>query len=178
MTSLKNIKKNGFTIVESLVALAVLVTAIVGVFKAVSTSTSSYTLSRDQVTAFYLAQEGFEFLRNMRDQNALNGSPFWLTGIAADSDDPCRFGIACTVDTVLSTTPIECGLPGTCPVLRQHLTEFYFGYDPTWSATQFTRQIVLTQINPNEITVAVTVSWPHGATTRQFKAKENLFNWP
>ncbi len=178
----KQLGKNGFTIVESLVAITILILAITGISSAIRTGISSYTLSRDQVIAFYLAQEGFEFIRNMRDENALNGRN-WLYGIAADVNDPCHFGIApnqnvCTVDPVLSAVPIRCGVPGSCPILRQDGTNLFYGYDPTWNATKFRRQIILSQINANEISVTVTVDWVHGQTSKQFRAQENLLNWP
>ena len=51
----KQTKEKGFTIVESLVAITILILAISGVSSAVRTGISSYTLSRDQVIAFYLA---------------------------------------------------------------------------------------------------------------------------
>ena len=178
----KQTKEKGFTIVESLVAITILILAISGVSSAVRTGISSYTLSRDQVIAFYLAQEGFEFIRNMRDENALNNRP-WLTGIAAAVGDPCHFGIApnqnvCTVDPILSTVPIQCGAPGSCPIVRQDGTNFFYGYNPAWNATKFRRQIILSQINANEISVTVTVDWVHGTTNKQFRAQENLLAWP
>jgi hypothetical protein len=164
------------------VAITILILAISGVSSALRTSISSYTLSRDQVIAFYLAQEGFEFIRNMRDENALNNRN-WLTGIAANVGDPCYFGIApnqnvCTVDPVRSNIPILCGPPGSCPIVRQDGTTFFYGYDPTWNATKFRRQIILSQINANEISVTVTVDWVHGSTNKQFRAQENLLSWP
>lgn len=170
-------KKEGFTIVESLVAITMLIIAISGVSKAVSTSISSYTFSRDQVIAFYLAQEGFEFIRNMRDENALNNRA-WLTGISVNVSDPCYFGNACRVDPIASTAPTRCGAPGSCPVVRQNSSSLFFGYNSTWRATKFRREIILSQVNANEISVLITVNWTHGTSNKQFRAKENLLSWP
>ena len=61
----------GFTIVESLVAISILVLAITGATSAIQTGISSYIFSKDQIIAFYLAQEGFEQIRNIRDENGL-----------------------------------------------------------------------------------------------------------
>src|SRR3989344_2873446 len=88
---------NGFTIVESLVALAALELAVTGAASAIQIGISSYIFSKDQIIAFYLAQEGFEQVRNIRDENGLK-SQNWLTGISANSSDPCYFGNACIVD--------------------------------------------------------------------------------
>ena len=167
----------GFTIVETLVAITILVLVITGVSTAIQTGISSYIFSKDQVIAFYLAQEGFEQLRNIRDENGLRNQD-WLTGIAVNVSDPCYFGNACTVDPVTTNLPIRCsGGLGNCPLLRQEVATGFFGYNALWPATLFKREIVLTRINADEILVSVTIDWSKGLATRQFKAKENLLNW-
>lgn len=176
----KNFKKRnktgGFTIVESLVAITILVLVVTGVASAIQTGISSYIFSKDQIIAFYLAQEGFEQIRNIRDENGLKNQP-WLTGISVAPGDPCFFGSACIVDPVLSNIPVRCSAPGNCPILRQNASTGFFGYDSAWPATIFTREIVLTQINAKEISILVTVDWSKGLTNRQFNARENLLNW-
>src|SRR3990167_6405247 len=176
-TTKNNMKNKGFTIVESLVAIVILVLAITGTISAIQTGISSYIFSKDQIIAFYLAQEGFEQIRNIRDENGLQGQN-WLTGISANSSDPCFFGNACTVDPVNSNATIICsGGPGNCPLIKQDVTTGFFGYNSLWVDTVFRREIVLTQINANDISITVTVNWSKGTVNRQFKAKENLFNW-
>ncbi|MEK7461476.1 MAG: prepilin-type N-terminal cleavage/methylation domain-containing protein, partial [Patescibacteria group bacterium] len=81
-------KNKGFTIIESLVAIAVLILAITGTASAIQTGISSYVFSKDQIIAFYLAQEGFEQIRNIRDENGLLNQN-WLAGISSNSSDPC-----------------------------------------------------------------------------------------
>lgn len=166
-------KQKGFTIVESLVAITILSAAIIGAMAAAQTGLSSYIFSKDQVVAFYLAQSGFEQLRNIRDENRLTGAG-WLTGIAANSSDPCYFGNSCTVSPVESAAPTRCS--GACPVLRQNEDGFY-GYDASWAATPYTRTIELTSVNEHETAVTVTVSWSKGIVSREFTARENLFDW-
>jgi len=167
--------KKGFTIIESLVAISILVAAVLGTMTAVQSGLSSYLFSKDQVIAFYLAQEGFEQIRNIRDENRLNNRP-WLTGITQNSSDPCYFGQACYVSPVESSTPTRCSAPGSCPKVRQNTSGFY-GYDLSWPETNFRREITISSVNSDEIAVTVTVNWSKGAVNRQFKAKENLLNW-
>ncbi len=170
-------KNGGFTIVESLVAISILVLVITGTASAIQTGISSYIFSKNQVISFYLAQEGFEQIRNMRDENSLQ-SRNWLTGISANSSDPCYFGNACTVDPVNSNVPTRCPSgPGSCPTLRQDASTGFFGYTLTWPNTIFRREIVLTQINANEISILVTIDWSKGLVSRQFRARENILNW-
>lgn len=167
---------NGFTIIEALVAIAILTTAVMGAMTAVQSGITSYILSRDQVLAFYFAQEGFEQIRNLRDENRLNNRN-WLYGITENSSDPCYFGNACIVDPVITPTPTRCSAPGSCPVLRQSPTSGLYSYDSTWTPTIFRREIVITPINSNEIAITVTVNWMKGNISRQFKARENLLDW-
>ena len=169
--------KKGFTIIESLVAITILVATVIGTTSAIQSGISSYIFSKDQVIAFYLAQEGFEQIRNIRDENGLKGQS-WLTGIASDSSDPCYFDNACTVDPVASAVPSRCsGGIGHCPVLRQDASTGFFGYNAAWPATIFKREIVLTPVSATEVSILVTVDWSKGTVNRQFKARENIFNW-
>ncbi|MEX0919322.1 MAG: prepilin-type N-terminal cleavage/methylation domain-containing protein [Parcubacteria group bacterium] len=170
-------KQKGFTLVESLVAISILVMAITGATSAIQSGISSYIFSKDQIIAFYLAQEGFEQIRNIRDENSLSDR-HWLAGLAEDSDDPCYFGEACYVDPVNSTQAIRCELgPGQCPVLRQDDTNGFFGYDVSWSPTIFTRDITLSSVDDDELTITVEVTWSKGIVSRSFTAKENIMNW-
>lgn len=175
---LKKMKKEkGFTIIESLVAISVMVAAVIGSMSAVQTGISSYIYSKDQVTAFYLAQEGFEQIRNIRDENRLNNVN-WLTGISLNQSDPCYFGQVCAVSPVESLVPTRCnGGVGTCPYLRQDSVTGFFGYNVGWTQTVFRREIQLASVNSDEIAVTVVVDWSKGLLTRQFKARENLLNW-
>lgn len=168
--------KKGFTIIESLVAIAILVAAVIGAMSAVQSGLSSYTFSKDQITAFYLAQEGFEQLRNIRDENHLNGVD-WLTGIASNSNDPCYFGQACTVSPVETSVATRCPAPGSCPVLRQDPTDGFYGYNSAWPLSKFRREIQLSSVSATEIAATVSVYWSKGLINRQFKVKENILNW-
>lgn len=169
-------RRNGFTIVETLVAIAILVVAIIGAMSAVQSGISSYVYSKDQITVFYLAQEGFEQIRNVRDENRLNGRN-WLANIAAGSGDPCTFGQACIVSPIESNIPTRCSAPGSCPFLHQDTATGFFTYNNSWPATIYRREIQLSSINADEIAITVTVNWSKGLITRQFKARENLLNW-
>ncbi|MBI2087078.1 MAG: prepilin-type N-terminal cleavage/methylation domain-containing protein [Candidatus Zambryskibacteria bacterium] len=171
-------ENKGFTIIESLVAVTILVLAITGALSAIQTGISSYIFSKDQIIAFYLAQEGFEQIRNIRDENGLKNQN-WLAGIAANSSDPCYFGNACTVSPVFSNLASRCGsgAPGSCQVVRQDTATGFFGYNSSWPATVFRREIMLTEINADEVSILVTIDWSKGIVNRQFRAKENILNW-
>lgn len=66
-----HIKKRGFTILETLVAISILVLALTAPLVIVSQALQTSYFSRDQITAYYLAQEAVEYLRNKRDNQGL-----------------------------------------------------------------------------------------------------------
>lgn len=172
---MKHHTQKGFTLVETLAAITLLIVVITGTYAAAQTGLSGATLSREEVAAFYLAQEGIEMIRNVRDENGLADRD-WLTGIASQSTDPCYFGNACTVDAI-SNTLTRCSSPSSCPVLRRDVSNGFYGYDSSWEPSPFTRTITVTQINSNEISILVSVAWSKGALNREFHVRENIFNW-
>ena len=62
---------SGFTLIETIFALTVLVVGVVGAFLAISSSLRIAPASSQEVIASNLAQEGIEVLRNIRDQSML-----------------------------------------------------------------------------------------------------------
>lgn len=72
-TAYKN-KSRGFTILETLVAIAILVLALTAPLAIVAQALRSSYYARDQVTAYFLAQEAVEFLRNKRDNAGLQSA--------------------------------------------------------------------------------------------------------
>ena len=67
-----SMKERGFTIIELIISISILSLAIVGIFSAFSMMTILTSDSADRLTATYLAQEGMEIVRNIRDTNWLN----------------------------------------------------------------------------------------------------------
>jgi Tfp pilus assembly protein PilV len=63
---------NGFTIVELVISIFIVSIAVVGIFNALSIIIILTSDSGDRLTATYLAQEGMEIIRNIRDTNWLN----------------------------------------------------------------------------------------------------------
>ncbi len=175
----------GFTLVETLVAISILVLAVTGAFTAAQSGLSSYNHSKNQTIAIYLAQEAIEQIRYTRSTNTISGS-YWLSGIAESSSNVCfdttNNGKSCTVD-VLNNTLTACS--GTCPVIRQNTAgDNSYGYTGSWTSTIFRRSVQITPIYPagcindcSEVSVLVTMTWSKGLVNRQFKIRENLFNW-
>lgn len=173
---MKNTKHKGFTLVESLVAITILITVISAAFAAAQNGISLSTFSKNQIIAFYLASEGVEQIRNMRDENGLKAQN-WLQGLAVSSGDPCYFGKTCTIDAVNNVISSCPGDFGSCPFLKEDTATGFYGYTSGWPDTIFRREIQLKSINANEVSVTVRMSWAQGLLNRQFEIRENIFNW-
>lgn len=157
----------GFTLIETFVAITILLTAIAGPLTIASKGLSSALLARDQITAFYLAQDAIEYVRYKRDTNALQGIP-WLQGL-----DAC-LGALCRVDSKEDAIA-ACG--GACPPLRYNEGSGFFSYSLTDEETLFTRVVRIDQINADEVSLGVTVSWRTGIFDRSLTVREYLLNW-
>ncbi|HEX8993663.1 MAG TPA: hypothetical protein VF803_00230, partial [Candidatus Paceibacterota bacterium] len=69
---------SGFTLIESFVAITILVTAIAGPLSIASNSLRAALVASNQVSASFLAQEAIEYIRYTRDSNRLSGNA-WTT---------------------------------------------------------------------------------------------------
>ncbi len=163
----------GFTLVESLVAIGILTLAITATFTAIQSSLQTSSIAKDQVTAFYLAQEAVEFIKNQRDQNALidiNGTATsWLSGL-----NNCISPNTCTIDVPLRTVTLCPG--GVCPVLREDTVSGLYGYTGSWPVTNFTRSIQILNVSANEIIATTTMTWINRGATKTFQVSELIFN--
>ena len=173
--------KKGFTLVETMVAISILMLGILGPLSIASSGLRNSLFAKDQVTAYYLAQEGIEYVRYVRDDNYLDGKKPWLSGL-----DNCTGTFGCTVDTEKwfttnasvtdKCTFADCGDDGLLYKIasNQHYTH-QSGSGNT--ATPFTRIIkVEKNINDREIKVTSTVTWQTGDGQKSFTLTENVFN--
>lgn len=71
----------GFTIIETLVAISILMIAIAGPLVVASKGLFGADLAKDQLVASYLAQESMEAVKNIRDNNIYTGND-WLSGLS------------------------------------------------------------------------------------------------
>lgn len=72
--------EKGFTLVELLVALFVVTTAFTAIAALMSQNIRSSTFTETQLQAVFLAQEGVEIVRNIRDDNVKAGRN-WNEGL-------------------------------------------------------------------------------------------------
>lgn len=170
----------GFTLIETLIAVLLLSIAVAGPLTIAQKGLSSSVIAKDQVGAFFLAQDAVEYVRFKRDTNKLGGAS-WLTGLAVCSS--AGGTNTCYIDSVQDTVA-PCS--GSCPVLNYDSSNRFFTYagvggTVTQTQQRYVRTIALvTPVGSNaaEAALAVTVSWQSaGGITRSVVVKENLFDW-
>lgn len=174
-------KNKGFTLVETLVAISILSISIAATFTAVQNGIRSSDLAKEQTTAFYLAQEGMEAIKNIRDQNALNSvsgvTTNWLRGLSEVAGDICYFGKTCSIDAPLASVRTCPGGFDTCEVLLLDPTSNLYGYTSGWTATTFRRELQFQNIVAGqEIRVLMKISWVSRGATQSFQISESFFN--
>ena len=173
----------GFTLLETLVAVTILVVSIMAPMTIAQNALQNAIYARDQVTAFYLAQEGIEYVRALRDKNIMQGNP-WLQKPAATASCVSPVDLSacvaaagstgCNIDFVnfcdtLCTTPSGCA-----PLLFSNT-----GYSTVGAGTpsKYTRTVTLEQITAKQYKIKVHMDWKSGRYPRQFDLEEIIMDW-
>lgn len=167
-------KTTGFTLIETLVAIFILSSAVAGPMVLSIKNISSASVSRDQLVAFYLGQEVLEYIRNVRDTNLIN-SNYWLEGL-----DECRTDSqpsGCYIDVLKDVTDVDaiksCD-PGGCPKIKFNGQNYSY---TSGDDSNFTRTVKMVGIGSDEAEVNVSVSWTSRYGDRTMKLQDNIFNW-
>ena len=95
-----HIPQKGFTLLETIVALAILSAAIVGPMSLVSRGISGARISKNRIIASYLAQEGMEIVRGIKEQNAIAGNTDYTGG--CDELGQWDFGLCTPSESAVS----------------------------------------------------------------------------
>jgi len=172
-------KSRAFTLVETLVAISILLLSIGGPIFAVSNAVSSATLARDQITGFYLAQDALEYIRNLRDENTLRGGD-WAKFVGIVS--PCISNI-CQVDTAFgysARTLTPC--PQSIGCQKLNYVGNIYDYAAGGYPSIFTRSVKIIQppaTSDHEMDVQVTISWiPNNfSSPKTFTVTDELLDW-
>ncbi len=180
-----NKKQKGFTLIEMIIAIALLTFGIVAVYGSfASTAASTYNTSA-RFTAAYLGQEGLEIIRSIRDNNFNNpGNPSWDNGLRAGICDISTGGSGCMAD--YKTKSVTPGM-GDTGLLTYNSNTFlalnqdgFYSYDMGGTPTIFKRKITISEKSPAKsdvISATVYVYWTYNGQSFNYTASTDIYNW-
>ena len=172
----KVLEIKGFTLVETLVAVLLLTLSISGPLWMAQQSFVAARISQSQTVARFLAQEGVELVRGVRDTNILK-SEEWLFGLTE-----CRTEFGCEIHHINTGTQVVrvCSEDDGCNPLKFNESEGTYSYlsGSNYTVSSFVREVTITDITPDkDVEVFVKVSWNDRGIIRSVTTQEYLFNW-
>lgn len=168
-------KRNGFTLVETLVSLFILSVALTGAFSVITTNLNSANAIKNSYIASGLVQEGLEITRNLRDGDwqAVPPRPFGSFGHSERVNDgsykvqynSTQFGMSPATEPLF----IDC----------MGLYNYDYRYDACNTPTLFYRYVTVTKIpsTDKEIQVVVRVEWNGRFGKQSVSAEEHFYDW-
>lgn len=161
-------KNKGFTIIEVIFAIFVAIVGILAAYVIVQQIISFTYQAGSRLTAAYLAKEGIEIVRNIRDGNWVDfATPPWDDGLASGNYEAGYNDASLT------------GCVGACGYDNLRFLKINGGFYNYSSGndTKFKRKITITQIGLDELEISVEVTWKEKGKTSKITAQENLYNW-
>lgn len=175
----KSKMNKGFTLIETLVSLAIITTAVVAMIWVAGNSVSDALYSKNKIIANYLAQEGIEVVRNIRD-GEVNGGAGWDGFL--DTTSACNPPYGCTIDAtpIVPSILIQECVPAVGELCNNPIflsPASYYTHQAIGNETGFRRRIVISEINDSEATVTVTVSWQQAGKEKKIVVGNYLSAW-
>jgi prepilin-type N-terminal cleavage/methylation domain-containing protein len=142
-------KFTGFTLIETMVAITILTLAISGSFLTANNAMVAANIARDRLTASYLAQEGVEYMRWMRDNEYLSAYHTGGANVSVVAWNNFLNG--------LTNHSYDAGLVG--------------------APTPFTRTVQETSVSATEESIVSTVSWSFHNILYSVAITDHLTPW-
>jgi prepilin-type N-terminal cleavage/methylation domain-containing protein len=158
--SKKNSINSGFTLLETAIAIAILTTSMLMIYTAIARVIRYSYDNQNQLIASYLAQEGIEVVRNIRDTNWIEGATTWKDGLEAGT-----YRVQYDSSSLLGNQGIPLNID----------TSGLYSYE-AGDSSSFTRTIVISTIDEDLLRIVSEVSWPKD-NGYPVSAEEFLYNW-
>lgn len=158
--------ENGFTLIETIVAVSVVVVGLISALGAITTALFHVSNIQDRLIAANLAAEGIEMIRNIRDNNWLQNLA-WNNGLN-NGDYQAACGLPACNSIVISSY-------GGNNLLFDSNTGLY-NYS-SGANTPYIRKISIANISLYEIRAVSIVTWQRRGTTYTNSAEDHFFNW-
>jgi len=175
-------KQHGFTLIELLITISVITVGIIGTFTAVQQGVSVVDYSRSRLTAAFLAQEGVEIIKNIRDTNLLEGrlgTVVWNEGIDP-GDSPEEYEV---VYSDVDTAGVNLGSSACSPNCDFSNLRFLKKTDNvlynyiTGDDTRYKRKIRIEKISDEHLRLTIVVYWTTKKGNDEFQLIQEMYKW-
>ncbi len=198
MRSFTTKRSTGFTLVETLVAVAIITLAVSGPLFMASRAVVATQIARDQLTASYLAQEGIEYVRAMRDAEFLAAFQAGAAGISTtawnnflsnpvSSDSATISGCKASTCTLDPSPDVQMGTgvglslqPCTTTCTPLYLVNGFYTQQSDVNgavATPFTRTVQAFDAAANDERIVSKVTWNFHGTPYTVTVTDHLSPW-
>jgi len=191
----KSIKQNnkGFTLIETLVAVSIFSVSLIGILSVLGSGIADTNYAKRKMTATYLAQEGIEYIRNVRDTYVLYATS--LTKGWGEEDEEGTFinkikkcnlngnnegcGINNSVPMTQGNFIFKCTSNEKCNLSENNGNYYSNGNNSSTDPDSgFIRRIWMEETVPGaEAKIFSKVEWKQGPIDHDITFSESLFNW-
>ena len=166
MIKFKKQFNKAFTLIESMVAISIFTTSVLGMLTLTAGNISNTNYAKNKLMATFLAQEGLEYVRNLRDDYTVfvyNGfEKFQTKVVPCTTPNGCYFNadlVGHNGDIIQNIVLTECS-SGVCPFLRYDENSYTKQYNyTTGNLSNFSRKLkieIISTSNPAQKEVKVT----------------------
>lgn len=161
---MNHITQQGYSFVEVLVAISILLIGLVGPLTIAATGLKNATFAKEQNIAFFLAQEAIEGAIYLREAGGLANladdavDPWaWVDALPANcfNDLPCRYNGADQSFT-------ECA--SLCRLFFDSSSVVRYVHNQNYEPTPFRRRVFFEETNDHTLYIRVVVNWDANAT--------------
>jgi type IV pilus modification protein PilV len=173
MPKIKTATAKGFSLIEALIAIAILIVGVLSAFLLLIRTTATIPAMQNRLMATNLAQEGVELVRALRDTDFVAGNQFkdFLSAIDCQTTDSCQ--IAANAYGKIELLP-----NGAKPLFYNSNTHLY-NYDNSFNSepSNFFRLITIDRTAIDYLVVTVRVIYQVKGVDKEISVTDYLYNW-
>lgn len=167
-------KNTGFTLVETLVAISIFTVSLLGLMSVLASGITTTNYAKQKILASYLAQEGVEYIRNVRDNNVLYPSTGKTWNSFNTQLSTCTsVNNACGFNSFIQSSFFSC-VSFSC---KLYINNGRYDTNAGGVDSGFVRKVWMTNVSADEVSVYSTVSWTQSSGNYSVTFSENLTNW-
>lgn len=183
-------KQQGFSLVEMLVSISILLLVVTGPMTVTSRTSKSSTFATEQVQAFFLAQEGLELAQKLRDDLLLPhlATPSTLATPWARFTDTtnagayrfCHGASGCGLEWNGNNdvfSPSDCAGASLCRLYRKTNPDrsLYTYSNANSVVSPYTRKIYFSNTGGNAVRIRSVVTWRTGSLVAEQKVEVETY---